>query len=79
MLFNPANPAAAAGLAAKAAAKSSGTTAVRGESYACSQRPSAFARSTSAKPAGRIRPASISAATFSRLIFDQMLRFPRGV
>ncbi len=43
------------------------------------QRPSAFARSTAASPAGRIRPAAVSLATFSTLIRDQLLRRRRGV
>ena len=41
-------------------------------SYAASQRPSALARSISARPAGRIRPAAISASTFWRLTFDHV-------
>jgi hypothetical protein len=46
---------------------------------AASHRPSFFARSTSASPAGFIVPASMSATALSRLIFDQMLFGPRGV
>jgi len=46
---------------------------------AASQRPSAFARSTSASPAGFIRPAAVSSPTFSTLIFDHLLRGRRGV
>jgi hypothetical protein len=48
-------------------------------SYAASQRPSAFARSTSARPAGRIFPAAISRSAFSRLTLDHVLRPRRGV
>ena len=48
-------------------------------SYAACQRPSALARSISARPAGRIRPAAISASTFWRLTFDQVLCGRRGV
>ena len=47
--------------------------------YARSQRPSFLARSTSASPEGIILPAAMSAIAFSRLIFDHMLREPRGV
>ena len=44
-----------------------------------SQRPSAFARSTSASPAGCIAPRAISASALARLIFDQIERARRGV
>ena len=44
-----------------------------------SQRPSDFARSTSARPAACIRPSLVSFATFSRLISDQLLFERRGV
>jgi Zinc carboxypeptidase/Penicillin-insensitive murein endopeptidase len=47
--------------------------------FAPAQRPSALARSTSASPAGCIRPCSISAVALSRLIFDQLLLARLGV
>jgi hypothetical protein len=59
--------------------KSSGTCARLAGSYAASQRPSALARSTSAKPAGCILPLSMSWSTFSRLTFDHRLLRARGV
>jgi len=62
-----------------AAWRSLGTSIVLGESYATAQRPSCFARSIAAKPAGFIRPESINAAAFSRLRLDQILRLVRGV
>ncbi|HEX2708830.1 MAG TPA: hypothetical protein VHM66_12565, partial [Solirubrobacterales bacterium] len=43
------------------------------------QRPSALAASTSARPVGRILPASISASALSRLIRDHFPRGRRGV
>jgi hypothetical protein len=42
-------------------------------------RPSAFARSTSTRPAGSIRPSAIRCSAFSTLRFDQTLRARRGV
>ncbi len=53
--------------------------AVRWESYACSQRPSAFACSTWASPAGCIAPEAISPSALAQLILDHRLRGPRGV
>ncbi len=59
-------------------ARSSGTSAVRGEEYAASQRPSAFAPSTSIIPGGSMRPDAMSASAFATLIFDQRLFRRRG-
>ena len=53
-------------------------SAVLGASYATSQRPSAFARSISASPAGCIRPSSMSSSARATFRFDHMLRFARG-
>ena len=47
--------------------------------YAASQRPSALAASTWARPAARIRPSAVSRATLTTLFADQMLRGRRGV
>src|SRR4051794_16077337 len=48
--------ACARGAASSAAARSGGMSAVAGPAYAASHRPSTFARSTSARPAGCIPP-----------------------
>src|SRR5260370_27394060 len=69
---------AARGLAAKAATRSGGTVASRCDVYAATHLPSAFAASTSARPAGRIRPAAISSSTLATLTRDQRLRGRRG-
>ena len=53
--------------------------AVRCDSYASAQWPSAFAASTSARPAGCISPEVMSASAFPQLILDHLLRGPRGV
>ena len=68
-----------AGSASRARWRSSGTWMSARRSYAASHRPSAFARSTSASPAGRIRPSAMRRSTFSRLIFDHFERERRGV
>ena len=47
--------------------------------YAAAQRPSALARSTSASPAGCIRPSSVSRSTIFTLRCDHALRERRGV
>jgi hypothetical protein len=47
--------------------------------YAASQRPSAFARATSAKPADFIRPSAVRRSARSRFSCDQALRAFRGV
>ena len=78
VLPSASNARAAPGLAASAAARSAGTVALRCDSYAASQRPSARAASTSARPAGRIRPAATSCSTLSTLTRDQRLRARRG-
>ena len=57
----------------------SGTVAVAWLSYAASQRPSAFAASIAARPAGRMRPVAISSATLPWFTFDQRLFGRRGV
>jgi hypothetical protein len=62
--------AAASGLASSAAARSSGMVAVRCDSYASAQRPSANAASTSARPAGCMSPEAMSASAFPQLILD---------
>src|SRR5439155_97530 len=72
--FNAANTSAAAGSAARAAERSSGTSMSAWPEYADSHRPSALARSTSVMPAGCIRHSallrfhkvSLSARTCSR-------------
>lgn len=46
---------------------------------ALSQRPSALAASTSARPGGRMRPAAIRAPTLATFTADQLLRGRRGV
>jgi hypothetical protein len=48
-------------------------------SYAASQRPSAFARSTSASPESFILPSAIRRSAVSRLIRDHLLRGRLGV
>jgi hypothetical protein len=50
-----------------------------GPAYAASQRPSALARSTSARPAACIRPSLVSRSMSPTLRFDHMLRARRGV
>ena len=42
-------------------------------------RPFRFAFSIALSPAGIVRPLATSCSAFSLLIFDQMLRAPRGV
>jgi len=66
-------------LRASAASRSAGTLEVRAPSYARFQRPSRFARSTSARPGGSIFPLEISASAFARLSFDHGLFTVRGV
>src|SRR5690606_28048122 len=59
--------------------KSSGITILLGESYAFSQRPSAFASSMAFNPEGRILPALINRSTCPIFVLDQILFALRGV
>src|SRR5690606_27563726 len=58
--------------------KSSGTVMLLGESYAFSQRPSAFAFLMASIPADLIRPSPINRSTCPMFILDQMLCGLRG-
>jgi len=80
LLLSSAKNASAFGRASSSALEVVGDGAAPLSLVGClQQRPSAFARSTSARPAGRILPSAISCSALSRLIRDHRLRCRRGV
>src|SRR6266516_6297193 len=67
------------GTCSQAARKSRGIVIVRWDAYAAFHRPSRFAASTCAWPAGVSRLWARKRSTAAQLIFDHLLRGPRGV